>query len=345
MTADAAGGVWTYALELARGFGERGVRTYLAVMGPEASEAQRAEAREIGALTLFESGLKLEWMAEPWEEVDRAGEWLRMLERELQPEVVHLNGYAHAALPFHAPKLVVAHSCVASWWRAVHGEEAPAEWDEYRSRVKRGLRAADCVAAPSKAMLRAIAAHYGPVRNARAIANGRDCCSAGSLEKEPMVFTAGRLWDRGKNLALLEEAAAKLDWPVYAAGDGCARAPVRGLGALGPREMRGWLARAAIFALPALYEPFGLSVLEAALAGCALVLGDIESLRENWDGAALFASPRDADSFAEQIQRVIRDGRLRERLRSAAMERGRQFPAARMVDAYLNVYNDTCRSR
>ncbi len=33
--------------------------------------------------------------------------------------------------------------------------------------------------------------------------------------------------------------------------------------------------------LPARYEPFGLSVLEAALSGCALVLGDIPSLRES----------------------------------------------------------------
>ena len=35
--------------------------------------------------------------------------------------------------------------------------------------------------------------------------------------------------------------------------------------------------------LPARYEPFGLSILEAALSGCALVLGDLPSLRELWD--------------------------------------------------------------
>ena len=31
-----------------------------------------------------------------------------------------LNAYVHAALPFGRPVLVVAHSCVTSWWRAVH---------------------------------------------------------------------------------------------------------------------------------------------------------------------------------------------------------------------------------
>jgi glycogen(starch) synthase len=46
--------------------------------------------------------------------------------------------------------------------------------------------------------------------------------------------------------------------------------------------------------LPARYEPFGLSVLEAALSGCALVLGDIASLREVWGGAACYVRPGDS---------------------------------------------------
>ena len=39
-----------------------------------------------------------------------------------KPDIVHLNNYVHAALPFRAPKLVVGHSCVLSWWRAVKRE-------------------------------------------------------------------------------------------------------------------------------------------------------------------------------------------------------------------------------
>ena len=63
-------------------------------------------------------------------------------------------------------------------------------------------------------------------------------------------------------------------------------------------------AAAAIYALPARYEPFGLSVLEAAQHGCALVLGDIDSLRENWDGAALFVDPDDAGALAASWARL-----------------------------------------
>ena len=58
------------------------------------------------------------------------------------------------------------------------------------------------------------------------------------------------------------------------------------------------IARAAIYALPAHYEPFGLSILEAAMSGCALVLGDIPSLREIWGDAAVFVHPDNRDAVA-----------------------------------------------
>ena len=67
----------------------------------------------------------LEWMKDPWADVDRAGAWLLALESQLHPDVVHLNGFCHAALPWRAPVVTVAHSCVCSWWRSVHGVQAP----------------------------------------------------------------------------------------------------------------------------------------------------------------------------------------------------------------------------
>jgi hypothetical protein len=114
MTADAVGGVWTYALDLASSLAELGVRTTLATMGEPLRASQRAQAARIPGLKLIESELKLEWMEHPWAEVATAGDWLLGLEERECPDVVHLNGYALAALDWHAPRLVVAHSCVLS---------------------------------------------------------------------------------------------------------------------------------------------------------------------------------------------------------------------------------------
>ena len=126
MTTDTIGGVWTYCLELARALQPLRVEFILATMGQLPTDDQRAEAGAIPNIQLHESTFKLEWMANPWDDVARAGDRLLELERQFQPDIVHLNGYAHAACAFHAPRIVVGHSCVLSWWRAVKKGDSPA---------------------------------------------------------------------------------------------------------------------------------------------------------------------------------------------------------------------------
>jgi glycosyltransferase involved in cell wall biosynthesis len=102
--------------------------------------------------------------------------------------------------------------------------------------------------------------------------------------------------------------------------------------------MASWLRRAGIYALPARYEPFGLSALEAALCGCALVLGDIASLREVWGDAALYVPPEDRDALCDTLARVIRSSTLREDLAARARLRARRFTPERMALGYLDLY-------
>jgi glycosyltransferase involved in cell wall biosynthesis len=97
-------------------------------------------------------------------------------------------------------------------------------------------------------------------------------------------------------------------------------------------------AQAGIYVLPALYEPFGLTILEAALSGCALVLGDIPSLRENWAGAAVFIPPRNTERLIETVNSLCEDEPLRRRLARLAESRGRRLSAARMAATYSRSY-------
>lgn len=346
MTADTVGGVWTYALELARTLLAQGDHTIiLATMGAPLSAEQRA-ASHLPNLTLCESAYKLEWMDAPWDDVACAGDWLLALEAEYRPDVIHLNGYAHGALPWQAPTLIVGHSCVLSWWEAVKGDAAPLSWDRYRDAARAGLRAVDQVIAPSETMRVALERHYGSLRATAVIPNGRDPQRFAPAAKAPFILTMGRLWDEAKNAALLAGIAPRLAWPVYIAGEaqhpsgGLFRnvSSVHPLGRLDETSVADWLARASIYALPARYEPFGLSVLEAALSGCALVLGDIPSLRENWDGMALFVPPDDSDALHAMLCQLINDPAERTRLGLLARERALTFSAERMADGYRAIY-------
>jgi glycosyltransferase involved in cell wall biosynthesis len=110
------------------------------------------------------------------------------------------------------------------------------------------------------------------------------------------------------------------------------------LGRLGAAELAEWYARAAIYALPARYEPFGLSALEAAHSGCALVLGDIPSLREIWGDAAVFVTPDDSRALEAALRELIADPEFRERKASAAYEHAMQYTPRRMAAGYLEAY-------
>src|SRR5690606_26898074 len=210
-------------------------------------------------------------------------------------------------------------------------------WNRYREVVRRGLRGADLVAAPTMAMLVDAARYYGPFRSARVIHNGRRPEDFRPRAKQPRILSAGRLWDDAQNLRLPTAVAPSLPYPVLLAGeqrhpDGGEPA-LTGVSLLGRLDQAGLarqLGEAAIYCLPARYEPFGLSVLEAALAGCALVLGDIPSLRELWDGAALFVEPWNEEGLRHTLTKLCRDDQLRHAYADRARHRARRYSAEAM---------------
>jgi glycogen synthase len=345
MTTDTVGGVWSYTLQLCAALQPHNVSVVLATMGAPLSAGQRRAAGALRNVGLKESTYALEWMDDPWDDVAAAGEWLLDLERETVPDLIHVNGYAHAAMPWRAPALAVAHSCVLSWWRAVHRADAPVAWSRYARSTRCGLHAADLVIAPTRAMLDALHTHYGELPRAAVIPNGVDSTPAGAVAKQQFVLAAGRIWDAAKNMDALDAAAPHIDWPVLVAGsarDAAGRQShlqhARQLGVLSEPMLSAAYARAAILAHPSRYEPFGLAPLEAALHGCALVLGDIASLREVWGDAAVYVEPDDDAAIAHAINRLIRDESLRHAAATRARSRAGTYTAARMAASYVSAY-------
>lgn len=349
MTADAVGGVWDYALELCAGLRRDDVEVVLAVMGPPPRDEQVRAAQALGNVELVVGPYKLEWQDDPWEDVAAAGRWLLELAADRHVSLVHANGYAAGALPFGVPTVVVGHSCVLSWWRAVKREQAPPEWDRYRDVVRDGLHGANAIVAPSRFMAGELRRFYGRDLRVDVIRNGRSFSRYRSQEKQPIVLAAGRAWDEAKNLAALGRVARRVPWRVAIAGtstpagESTAEAPgwaldVDWLGRLSPQALAACYAEASIYALPARYEPFGLTALEAGLSGCALVLGDIPSLRELWGGAALFVSPDDDDALAAALDSLVNDVDLRHRMARDARRRAHTYTVHAMVSGYAALY-------
>src|SRR5207248_306231 len=86
--------------------------------------------------------------------------------------------------------------------------------------------------------------------------------------------------------------------------------------------------------------PFGLGVLEAAQAGCALVLSDIPTFRELWEGAALFAPPEDPAAFADAFDKLLADPEEAEWLGRLARVRAARYSVEAMVSGTLELYGE-----
>jgi glycosyltransferase involved in cell wall biosynthesis len=290
---------------------------------------------------LIETDLALEWQDPEGRNVADASRVLAGLEIKLRPDVVHLNSFREASFGWHAPTVLVAHSCVNSWAQACQDTawlEQP-RWRRYTGRVGAALDEAQAWVCPSQSFHDVISELYRPRSRGTVIWNGIAPCDFVG-RKQDLIFAAGRLWDRAKNIETLAAAARGLVWPVEVAGaaDASPSATVGWLGHLSPEAIHSRLRHAAIFVSPAMYEPFGLSVLEAAAAGCALVLSDIPTFRELWNGAAIFVDPTDPDALHRALAGLCADGHERSRLQRAAYEHSLTYSQARMTSAYLALY-------
>jgi len=346
MTADTVGGVWTYCMDLCRSLQLYNVEVHLVTMGAKMESWQQQEVNALENVVVYETDFVLEWMQNPWMDIEECGEWLLMLENDISPDLVHLNCFAYGCLPFKAPVLVVAHSDVFSWYLSVKRDDPPAEWNRYFWCVKNGLSKADTVVAPSEAKLQLVSSIYNFSSYQQVIYNGRSGHLFSPGEKQPLVFSMGRIWDEAKNIRLLAEAAPYIKAPVRIAGEtsfdtSCFQASAANLNFLGKistGQVAAELASASVYVLPARYEPFGLSALEAALSGCALVLGDIPTLREIWGDAAVYVDVHNRMELAEAVNSLIEDPERLALMSSKAREKAKQYSAAAMARQYMQLY-------
>ncbi len=335
MTCTAAGGMWTYAVDLLRELGALGCELDLAVLAGELDEARRIEASRLTNVVVHEAPRAAG--------EGRRREWLAALVADRGPDLLHVNDFASGARPWTVPVVLVAHDA------APGGRAEP---------VVEAVDRADHVIATSAAGLRELLAQYP-----EADAEGREAVIRHGIDprrwpvgqrREPFVLAAGDLDDRDAQLHSLLRTARAIEHRVVIAGAGKrARNPsadgqppnVLLPGPLTRERFAAYCRRAAVYTHPGRSAPFGLAVLEAALSGCALVLADIAPLRELWDGAARFVEPGDESALAESLATLLGDTEEAARLAVAARARALRYGARRMALAYIAVYANVLDQR
>ena len=353
MTTDTVGDVWSYSVELCKALQPYNVHFFLVTMGAPMQLAQKMDIENLENVTIYETDFLLESMESPWQSIDASKVWLLKMADKIQPDLIHLNSFVYGALRFKAPVIMVTQSDVFSRWKAVKGQYPPAEWNEYFKRVQEGLDQADFIVAPSKAAMNDVRKIYSTRTPGRVIYNGRSSVTFHPAQKQPFICSVGSILDEAKNVRLLVDAAKKIPCEIRLVGDArfddetCMTTDINltHLGNLHSKEIARELAAASIYVAPAKYEPFGLSVLEAALSGCALVLGKINSLKEIWGDSAMYVDTNDPGKLANTINFLIENGEARVHYARKALNRAKNFTTSAMAFNYMQVYTTLLQSK
>jgi glycogen synthase len=364
VTADTFSGVWTYTRELVSGLVTHGSQVVLVSFGEIPLPQQTSWMQGLHGLEYHPTAFRLDWMQEGEQDFHAAQDYLCAVIRDTRPDCLHLNQLSFGALPVATPRLVVAQDDVVTWWLSVHGREpADSAWlDWYKEAITRGLARAEAVVTTSRWMMEMLRLAYGDRFEGQVIAAGRNPIYFNPfVNKEESVLAIGRLWDTGKQVALLTQHAHGM--PVCIVGadhtipppEVPIRADVRVStgqheisvkGAQTESQLRTLYSRSTIFAATSRYEPMGLTSIEAAFSRCALVANDTSVYREMWGDAALYFERNDGDSLAEMLAELHKDRELAQLYGTRAYNRARErFTARRMVDDYLRLYRQLRSSK
>lgn len=115
---------------------------------------------------------------------------------------------------------------------------------------------------------------------------------------------------------------------------------VRYLGHVDEPTLSALYRSAAVLALPSLYEGFGLPLLEAMANGLPAVVGNVGSLPELADGAAVLVEPDDVASIAAGLERLLADAALREKLGVEGRSRAAEFTWGRTALATREILRE-----
>jgi phosphatidylinositol alpha-mannosyltransferase len=262
-------------------------------------------------------------------------------------DVVHVHEPLMPAVSLGA--LVGAHAPLVATFHADPGPVVRRTYRASRAVLRSLLRRADVVTAVSPVAAAAVA----PFAEARIVPNGVDV--TGFPQADPIAGRVAFLGrdERRKGLTTLLQA-----WPLVHARLPYAELRVMGaerpsgpegvvfLGRVEEEAKRTGLASSAVYCAPNLGgESFGIVLVEAMAAGCAVVASDLPAFRHVGGDAVDFVAPGDPGALAGAILALLADEPRRRSLAAAGRARAGRFALAAVRQAYLEAYRDAAASR
>jgi len=98
-----------------------------------------------------------------------------------------------------------------------------------------------------------------------------------------------------------------------------------------------------VFALPTLYEGFGIVFLEAMACGIPIISTTVPAVPEVVEDSGILIPPKKPELLAERILEVLRNDELRRRLIQNGLERVKRYDWERLIVTYERAYESVTR--
>lgn len=157
-----------------------------------------------------------------------------------------------------------------------------------------------------------------PRKNQKRLIEAFALLPAALRQRTRLVLAGGRGW-MDREIVRLASETAGVEW--------------RGYVPEGAYEEL--LSTCTVFALPSLYEGFGMQVLDALQRGIPILTSDRGSLREVCGNAAHYVDPESVPSIAAGLQLLLENDRVRFDLGQRATDQAREFSWERTADLLL----------
>ncbi|MFH1670354.1 MAG: glycosyltransferase family 1 protein [Patescibacteria group bacterium] len=142
-------------------------------------------------------------------------------------------------------------------------------------------------------------------------------------EQFKLILIGGRGWHDSEILKTIKETQG-VEWKGHVTDD----------------EYEALMRSCTVFALPSLYEGFGLQLLDALKRGVPILTSKRGSIPEVVGDCAVFINPEDKADIAQGLRRILTDEVLRGRLKTRGPEYAEQYSWQHSVDLFMQAVHD-----
>lgn len=198
MTTDNYGDAWYYSTELAGRLRRKGFEITLAIIGNPLSNQQK---KQLDGIAYFNLECKLEWMSNPWPDMQIAKDWLLKILKILQPDILHMNTYSMGDISDNIPVIVNINFLGFNRWKALMHKTNHSDLQFYEEKIGETLKSAHMIIAPSNDMMKETETLFGNFKKKKLMYCGKE---------KPLFSQSLRDKDPSKRKSIEEFKKAKM---------------------------------------------------------------------------------------------------------------------------------------